>query len=165
MNMPTTNRVALLRFELQMSELKQRIGARIRELREERKARDPRWTQDFLARQIDPLLTGAQISRYERGGIKPEDDRLQKIAEILGTDVADLYRGKLADRKPPPTKSPLDVLSGSDEQQEVADDEKLDVLLAGQAQLLAELAQVQVALRELQGSQQRPSRRSAGSRS
>lgn len=148
-----------------MSELKQRIGARIRELREERKARDPRWTQDFLAREIDPLLTGAQISRYERGEIKPEDNRLQKIAEILGTDVADLYRGPLADRKPPPAKSPLDVLSESDGQQEVDDDRKLDALLAGQARLLAELAQVQVALRDLQGSTRRPSRRSAGSRS
>lgn len=97
--MPTTNRVAVLRFELQMAEIRERIGGRIRELREERKREDPRWTQDYLARQIDPLLTGSQISRYERGEIRPEDDRLEKIAEILGTDVPDLFKGPIADRQ------------------------------------------------------------------
>jgi transcriptional regulator with XRE-family HTH domain len=113
--MPTTNPVALLRFSLQVAELKVKIGSRIRELREERQREDPKWTQEYLARQIEPMLTGAQVSRWERGKIRPSDERLEKIAEIFDTEVADFYAGALAERKmngtpPSPGSSSSDTL-------------------------------------------------------
>lgn len=111
--MPTTNRVALLRFALQMAELKKMIGGRMRELRLERQKLDPKWTQDFVARQIEPMLTGTQVSRWERGETKPGDDRLEKIAEVFTTTVSDLYAGPMADRKPE-KKGDLSQLDGAD---------------------------------------------------
>lgn len=97
----TTDRVALLKFQAQMADLARKVGARIRELREERKAQDPRWTQDYLARSIEDHINGTQMSRYERGEVMPEQERLEKIAAVLNTTVADLYAGPEAEREQP----------------------------------------------------------------
>lgn len=99
MTNPTTDRVALLRLQAQMADLSRKVGARIKELREERKLTDPRWTQDYLARQVEEHLNGTQMSRYERGETMPSEKRLERIAKLLGTDVSDLYAGPLAERE------------------------------------------------------------------
>lgn len=97
----TTDRVALLKFQAQMADLSRKVGARIRELREAKKAEDPRWTQDYLARAIEDHVSGTQMSRYERGEVMPEQVRLEKIAAVLDTSVADLYAGPEVERQEP----------------------------------------------------------------
>ena len=101
--MASTRRVDLLRFQLQVAQLKTNIGGRIQELRVERKRRDPKWTQDYLAREIDPKLTGTQVSRWERGEVRPSDRRLERLAEIFNVTVADLLAGPLDGRAPTST--------------------------------------------------------------
>jgi transcriptional regulator with XRE-family HTH domain len=110
--LPTTNRVERLRFEAQVAEIAHRIGARIAELRKEKQLQDPKWTQDYLARQVDPDLTSSQVSRYERGEVKPHDDRLEKIAEVLGTDLGDLYAGPMSARRKTEAPDVLSALNG-----------------------------------------------------
>lgn len=103
--MPTTTRADRARFAAQMAEITERIGGRIKQLREERKADDPRWTQDFLARQLSGHRTGSEVSRWERGEVKPREETLEEIARVLRVDVADLYSGPVE-----PPESPLDAL-------------------------------------------------------
>lgn len=98
MTKATTDRVALLRFQAQMADTARKVGARIRELRLERLAADPRWTQDYLARQVEEHMNGTQMSRYERGENMPGEKRLERIAEVLETQVADLYAGPMSER-------------------------------------------------------------------
>ena len=82
-------------------ELKERIGGRLRELRQERLTADPRWTQEYVARQFE-TMTGNQLSRYERGERLPRGERLEALAALYGTTVADLYLGPLAGRSEVP---------------------------------------------------------------
>lgn len=76
--MPTTNRVAARRFELMAAEYLQRLGARIRERRDEKGL-----TQAGLARLLPGTTDGAQVSRWERGLHRPSDDTLEHIADVL----------------------------------------------------------------------------------
>jgi DNA-binding XRE family transcriptional regulator len=89
--MPTTNRVQTARFALQMAAFAEKIGQRMRERREELKESDPRWTQDYAARQVRDDLTGAQYARWERGEVMPREDTIEDIATALGLRVEDLY--------------------------------------------------------------------------
>lgn len=88
-----------------MAEITERIGGRIRQLREERKATDPRWTQDHLARQLPGNRTGTEVSRWERGEVKPRDETLEQIAEVLDVDVAELYAGPVGEEAEEPADS------------------------------------------------------------
>jgi transcriptional regulator with XRE-family HTH domain len=45
-----------------------------------------------------PTIDGNQVSRWERGEVRPRDETLQAIAKALQTTVADLYAGPVADR-------------------------------------------------------------------
>lgn len=84
--MPTTDRVQRATVALQMAEFATNVGRRLKQLREERKARDPRWTQDYAARQIREDLTGAQYARWERGEVLPREETIErtlKAAEFL----------------------------------------------------------------------------------
>lgn len=118
-------------------------GERLRKLR-----RSQHLSQETAAARIG-VSTKSLRSWEQGGGITWRNAK--RAAEVYEVD--------------PETLIEREGISESDGQQEVDDDRKLDALLAGQARLLAELAQVQVALRDLQGSTRRPSRRSAGSRS
>lgn len=69
------------------------IGARIKELREERHL-----TQRELADQLPGKTEGKDISRWENGKHRPTPDTLSAIADALGTNVADLHAGPVADR-------------------------------------------------------------------
>jgi transcriptional regulator with XRE-family HTH domain len=91
--MPTTNRVQSIRFALQMAEFATKIGSRIRDLRLARKETDPRWTQDYAARQIRDDLTGAQYARWERGEVMPREDTLKRIADVFDVEIESLYAG------------------------------------------------------------------------
>jgi transcriptional regulator with XRE-family HTH domain len=149
----TTNRADLLRLAVQMAELRERIGRRMRELREERQHDDPKWTQEYVARLVDPMLSGTQVSRWERGEHRPEDERLERIAAIYETSVADLYAGPMADRTEPKA-GVLDALSSQNGESEIAEvHRKLDQILDQQAELLAMASEVrdeQERLRRLQ---------------
>lgn len=163
---PTTNRVELLRLAVQMAELKARIGGRMRELREERKENDPKWTQDYVARLVEPMLSGTQMSRWERGENRPEDDRLERIAEIYETSVADLYAGPVADRKPKgQTPDVLRQLDGAANGELAALREAVDELRAEvratRTGLLGEIGKVRKAQEALQRTQA-PGQRKSG---
>jgi transcriptional regulator with XRE-family HTH domain len=92
--MTTTERVQRARFSLQMAEFATKIGRRIRDLRLQRKDQDPRWTQDYAARQVRDDLTGAQYARWERGEVMPREETLERIAEMFGVQVESLYGGR-----------------------------------------------------------------------
>ncbi|CAA9323818.1 MAG: hypothetical protein AVDCRST_MAG68-2119 [uncultured Gemmatimonadetes bacterium] len=63
-----------------------RIGARIRERREELHL-----TQSQLARQMPGSIDVNQVSRWERGVHKPHDDTLAELARILEVDISYFY--------------------------------------------------------------------------
>jgi transcriptional regulator with XRE-family HTH domain len=137
---PTTDRVALLRFQAQMADMSRKVGARIRELREERRVKDPRWTQDYLARQVEEHMSGTQMSRYERGENMPGEKRLARIAEILETDVADLYAGPMDERE----ENTADLSESLSEAEPGSSkiEEMLQEVLNQQAVLLADVSEV-----------------------
>ena len=66
-----------------------RTGALIRELRKERGL-----TQEELARQLH--LTGAAVSKWERGLSAPDLSVLEPLARVLGTTVTELLSGERA---------------------------------------------------------------------
>lgn len=71
-----------------------RMGERIREHRFNRGL-----TQDELARELGPKVTGAAVSRWERGQHRPSDDHLERLAQVLRVPVASFladppHRGK-----------------------------------------------------------------------
>jgi transcriptional regulator with XRE-family HTH domain len=123
--MPTTNRVQTARFALQMAAFAEKIGQRMRERREELKESDPRWTQDYAARQVRDDLTGAQYARWERGEVMPREDTIEDIAKALGLRVDDLYG-------PAERASTGRVLGFKEEDaaREIRMEAKLDALLA-----------------------------------
>lgn len=92
--MLTTDRVQRATVALQMAEFATNVGRRLKQLREERKAQDPRWTQDFTARQIRDDLTGAQYARWERGEVLPRKDTLDRIAEVFEVPAETFYFGE-----------------------------------------------------------------------
>jgi len=146
---PTTDRVALLRFQAQMADMARKVGARINELREERKAEDPRWTQDYLGRQVEDHLNGTQVSRYERGENMPNEKRLERIAEVLGTSVADLYAGPSNEREESGSGGLMEGLNSATEGSDAAEiDQVLLRMDALENELTAKLGSVEDALAE-----------------
>lgn len=135
--MPSTSRTDLLRLQLQMSEEARRIGGRIRELR---KALPGEPSQATMAAKLPGNVQGAEWSRWETGRHRPHSERLEEIAGLLSTSVADLIAGPVEDRKPKaetpdPFASPL----------EATDDELRQVLARvaeRQAELLSKVDQV-----------------------
>jgi transcriptional regulator with XRE-family HTH domain len=98
--MPTTDRVQRATVALQMAEFATNVGRRLKQLREERKARDPRWTQDYAARQIREDLTGAQYARWERGEVLPREETIERLAEVFDVPVASFYSGEPQGKTP-----------------------------------------------------------------
>jgi transcriptional regulator with XRE-family HTH domain len=92
--MLTTDRVQRATVALQMAEFATKVGRQLRQLREERKAHDPRWTQDYTARQVRDDLTGAQYARWERGEVLPREETLERLAEVFGVGVETFYIGQ-----------------------------------------------------------------------
>lgn len=78
-----------------MAEEAERIGARMAERRKELGLK-----QREVADRIPGSTEGKDISRWENGKHRPQGDTLQAIATALETDIADLYAGRVADRKP-----------------------------------------------------------------
>lgn len=97
-----TSRERAARFALQMAEQARKFGARIAELRDERQ-----WKQrDLVAAMVergDQALNTNQLSRYENGGAMPGEQRQQWFADALGTSVADLHAGPMAERSNAPS--------------------------------------------------------------
>lgn len=82
-------------------------------MRELREALPDSPSQAAMAAQLPGNVQGAEWSRWETGRHRPHSDTLDAIATLLGTTPADLMLGATADRveQPPPSGSPLDVLS------------------------------------------------------
>ena len=125
--MPTTNRVQRARFALQMAEFAKKLGARMRERREELKRDDPRWTQDYAARQVRDDLTGAQYARWERGEVMPREDTIKEIARVLGLTMDDLYSTQKSRPQPEATADSYHV---EDVARWMRMESKLDAILA-----------------------------------
>jgi transcriptional regulator with XRE-family HTH domain len=81
--LPTTDRLAARRFALVAAEFVQRLGERIAERRKELGL-----TQLELALALPGKVGADQVSRWERGIHKPEDDTLEEIATVLKVPVA-----------------------------------------------------------------------------
>lgn len=156
--MPTTTRAQRARFAAQMAEITEKIGGRIRQLREARKANDPRWTQDYLARQLPGTRTGTEVSRWERGEVKPRDETLEQIADVLDVGVAELYAGP-ATADPIP---PLDALSAPTSAELAAEIRALRSIVlelaAQQTRLLGERASAEAGGAESPSSEAPPAR-------
>jgi transcriptional regulator with XRE-family HTH domain len=75
--------MARRRVPIRQSELVQRFAARLREVRQARGM-----TQTDLASQAS--VTASYLSRLEGGRVAPGIDMVERIAEALGTTVADL---------------------------------------------------------------------------
>jgi transcriptional regulator with XRE-family HTH domain len=61
------------------------FAAKLRTLREAKG-----WNQSELARRMD-LKSSAQISRYEKGDITPEQDTLSELAKVLEVPLSTFY--------------------------------------------------------------------------
>jgi transcriptional regulator with XRE-family HTH domain len=126
--MPSTSRAELARLAVQMSEEAERIGKRMREIREGMRSSSPRsrnpWpSQAEMAGRLPGNVQGAEWSRWETGRHRPDPDHLPEIAEVLETTVGDLYAGPMADRdeETRSADSPLEALSAPASAEEVAD--------------------------------------------
>lgn len=93
-----------------MADQARKFGARIAELRNAKN-----WTGKRLVARMaelgDDSLNTNQLSRYENGGAFPNEERRERFAEALGTDLGDLYAGPIDERQAAPAESPLDALS------------------------------------------------------
>lgn len=123
--MLTTKDAQAVRLELMAREYVQRIGARMRERREELGL-----SQREVADQMPGAVTGNDISRWERGEHKPGDERLEKLAEILQTSVAYFLTDKRESATPDLSNAPS----------------QLDRIEAAQESLTVEVAAIRVEL-------------------
>lgn len=81
--MPRTPASQAIRFRAMAAEMAMRIGARIRQRREELDL-----TQEDVARLMPGKTAGNQVSRWERGTNRPGDAQLAHLATALGVDVS-----------------------------------------------------------------------------
>jgi len=140
-----------------------KVGARIGELRERKKLSDPRWTQDYLARQVAQHLSGTQMSRYERGENMPGEKRLERIAEVLETTVSDLYAGPEIERV---TAGGTDLMGELSEAEEAPSLKRVeDQIAALRVELLAAVASAHKELGDRLSQLERDGRKRKGSRS
>jgi transcriptional regulator with XRE-family HTH domain len=100
----TTNHAARLRFQLMAVEMAERVGARMRERREELGL-----TQAKVAEKIDGV-TPDQISRWERGKHMPRD--LKPVADALEVTESYFYA-------PAPDKTETPDLLGKDSESQL----------------------------------------------
>lgn len=164
---PTTTLVATKRereatFALQMATQARKFGARIAELRIEK-----RWKQRTLVEKMtalgDKSLNTNQLSRYENGGAMPGEQRQAWFASALGTTVADLVAGPVEEREEPEVGD-LDQLN-ADASELRALDAKLDRVLGQVAELAGAVAGIQATERALQERLQQLDRRMGERRS
>jgi len=124
----------------------ERMGRRIKEIREDLKKTDEKWTQAYVAHEINARtkgkLQGADISRWEAGKHKPEDHNLEALAEVLGVDVAEFYSD-------PPDKSKTPDLFAVPDPAEPTLADVLTQLDAMRTDLETELAEMRTELGEL----------------
>lgn len=93
--MLATSRVYALKVALMASERGRKIGARMRERREELGLSQSAVADEFPGASV----TKDYISRWELGKVTVSDDYLEQAAEALRTTVADLVAGPVAERE------------------------------------------------------------------
>jgi transcriptional regulator with XRE-family HTH domain len=132
-----------------MAEQAERVGGRISELRQERG-----WSKAEMARRMEGLTSGNDVSRWEKGQHLPRSDTLEAIASLLDTTVADLYAGPAAERDDRgATPDLLSTLNGDPTERLARIEEVLERMEARQVEALAIVAGIQHDL------QARPQRR------
>lgn len=82
-SVPSHQTVLALRVQLMAAESTARIGERIKDLREQRGI-----TQAALARALPGVVEASAVSRWERGKVRPRDETMEKLAEVLGVDFS-----------------------------------------------------------------------------
>lgn len=117
---PTTTKDLRRRFEEMASEHVKRMGARIKDRREELGL-----TQKQLADLVGGATDGNQVSKWERGANRPTDARLEKIAEALQVQPAYFHT-------PPPAGGTGDLMTAFSPERSQLDriEAKLDAILA-----------------------------------
>lgn len=107
---PATRRVDALTVLLVAAQRAKKIGARMRELRDELGL-----TQTEVAERIGgSSVTKDYISRWERGSKEPSEAYLDQIATALQTTVADLMAGPVSERAATNGPTP-DLFGGQDD--------------------------------------------------
>lgn len=164
--LPSTARAEALRLALVVQLHAERIGRRIQGRRLELKAEEPKWTQPYVAEKVNEITsgkaTGAEVSRWETGRHRPEDETLDALAAVLGVDVA--YFHTDAPKRTGETPDVLASLNGGEPSQLDRIEEKLDRLLrrtapsepATRETERAEDGAIQTDLRDEPDSQQAP---------
>jgi transcriptional regulator with XRE-family HTH domain len=119
-NFPTTTKDLRRRFEEMASEHVKRMGARIKDRREELGL-----TQRQLADLVGGATDGNQVSKWERGANRPTDARLEKIADALQVEPAYFHT-------PPPVNGTGDLMTAMNPERGQLDriENKLDAILA-----------------------------------
>lgn len=134
----STRDADVLRLCAQVAEIRERIGARIRDARKAKKRPDGTpWRQGDLARALPGHVEASSVSRWENGKVKPGDDTLEAIAKALDVDVSYFY----ADEPEPGTADLMGALSKPDDDTARLKriEAKLDRALAQQADLYARI--------------------------
>lgn len=106
---PSTTSADALRLAYMAKRNTERVGARIKARREELKRGDEKWTQSYVAHQLSERTgrktTGQDVSRYETGRHRPEDDTLEALADVLMVNCGEFFSD-------PPDKSKTPDLLG-----------------------------------------------------
>lgn len=125
---PATRRVYALSVQLVAAQRAKKIGARMRERRDELEM-----TQTEVAEKVGgQSVTKDYVSRWERGATEPSEAYLEQIAAALNTTVADLMAGPAAARDTATNGSTPDLFGVDNDDLPQLDriEQKLDRLLA-----------------------------------
>lgn len=101
----STRRAEVLRLALVAQLHAERIGKRIKQRREALKAEDPKWTQAYVADEVNALTdrdtkyTGSDVSRWEGGRHRPADATLDALAEVLGVEATYFHAAERSEEK------------------------------------------------------------------
>lgn len=115
-----TSRAQTLTFAAMAAEYLERMGARMRQRREELEL-----SRDEVARRMAGKTNGNAIYRWERGEHRPQDDTLEELAKALEVTVAYFF----VDEPEPGTGDLMGALSPGGASQLDQIEQKLDHLL------------------------------------
>jgi transcriptional regulator with XRE-family HTH domain len=131
--LPTTDRLAARRFELMAAEYVQRMGQRLKARRLELGL-----SQGQVARRLPGTVDANQVSRWERGIHRPEDETLDQLAAILEKPVAYFMIAEPDKAETPdPFQSPSEPTLARMEQQLTEHAARVEDLIAAQNALIA----------------------------
>lgn len=90
-----TSRAQTLTFAAMAAEYLERMGARIRQRREEMEL-----SRDEVARRMAGKTNGNAIYRWEKGEHRPHDDTLEELANVLEVSVSYFFADEPSEDTP-----------------------------------------------------------------